>query len=794
MILKLSALLVPAVTGTALYWLLKKDKKGMTLPKTVGCFSILLVTVNLFIRLGLYFIGMKSMDFFSMRNSFARNWLLLGMVISVVLVLLIWNIGRVGIRIILKDGILSILPAALFSGITYFIYTPSTLFLKNIDELNVTYKAVFGILALVFMLWLSVIMVLVICTAKTGAFKYLLFVVFSGAFGAYIQANFLNPDFPGMNGQKPDWAVYRTDTLISITVWMAVLSGICFLLLRYKKRAAKALGYVSVLLSLMQIISLIVLVLSSDKEIKNHVFLKDDEFNLGSDQNVLIFVEDTLDADAFSQYINSEFFNKESFADFTYYDNTVSGGATTAVAMPVLLSGTEYDPMQKYEDYIKEVWEENKLFSELEKNGFNSRIYSSPDSMAGMPEGFVPNFVERIENDIDKKEFMIRLMEISCFQLAPMNMKRLFWISTDDIKKTINTSDDIFSVSDADFYGSLIRNNGLNTKYVKTFRLYHLEGIHPPFEFDDNLNYVEHDSVTELQVIRGIAGGITNYIQYMKDKGIYDNSMIVVVGDHGRHIHGNTKANPALLIKMPFETHDFQTNSTPVAFRNLYATLIHSVSNGQNGMGASLSDISTDSDVERLHTMDRDAMYGMDKLAFYADKEFGRFIIYDTEGSTESFSEWIPTDINRIDYSPGDIIDFTKESKYIKDLANRLYYNDKGAYASNELTICFDINDFKKKDMVLDIELSELMSESQTMKLYANGSRLEIYDITAQNKSLSLDIPEAVFDNDMLDEGLLVVRMVFPGAVTPHMLDEKSEDYRVLSVNIESISLDYKQD
>ena len=48
-------------------------------------------------------------------------------------------------------------------------------------------------------------------------------VIFGGALAAYVQGNFLNPDFGVLNGRQIQWSQFRVNGIISTVVWIALI-------------------------------------------------------------------------------------------------------------------------------------------------------------------------------------------------------------------------------------------------------------------------------------------------------------------------------------------------------------------------------------------------------------------------------------------------------------------------------------------------------------------------------------------------------------------------------------------
>ncbi len=73
------------------------------------------------------------------------------------------------------------------------------------------------------------------------------------------------------------------------------------------------------------------------------------------------------------------------------------------------------------------------------------------------------------------------------------------------------------------------------------------------------------------------------YLNKLKESGVYDNSVIIVMADHGNHDYSaeSYQQHPILLIKGFDERHEFQIDDSPVSFTDLsdaYSRLLDGVS------------------------------------------------------------------------------------------------------------------------------------------------------------------------------------------------------------------------
>lgn len=156
--------------------------------------------------------------------------------------------------------------------------------------------------------------------------------------------------------------------------------------------------------------------------------MKEDEFSIGTDQNIVVFVLDSLQVSAMEKYCR---INSVNLEDFTFFTNTVSGGVPTHGAMPVLLTGIEYDPMESRKEYEREIWNQTHIYSDLKDNRYNIRFFTC-DATAGMPEGYIDGY-EKVSTAVvsDHRKFIKNLYSLVDFMVLPQWMKKVFVVSTE---------------------------------------------------------------------------------------------------------------------------------------------------------------------------------------------------------------------------------------------------------------------------------------------------------------------------------------------------------------------------
>lgn len=781
-------LVIAVLPGVLAFLIYRYSHQELHWKKALLYVLFYMVAVNFCILAGLKLIGMQSFHLSEMSVRFKIKWIALEFVLSAWIAWVFRNIRRTD-PALLKQIMQRLFPATLFFIVTYAIFTPSSLFLGNINEFSIPYMKIIPVIFGMALLLFVVIYFIAVWLIRKKALPFYIAFIFSVTLGAYIQSNFLNSKLPILDGTLIKWEKYHTENIISTLVWVLSIAVVFAAVYFGKEKSEKVIKYICYFFSAVQLVSLAVLIFMNPlNDTASYGFSKEGEFTVGSEENVIIFIVDTLQEDVFEEYLMSDAYKEDGvLTDFTLFDNAVSGGAPTAVAMPLFLTGKEYDPSQPFEDYLTESWSETSLYSDLHQNGYDVRLYSTPVDIFGFPEGTFDNYTVTGDSWInDYAGFGGSLYQLVNYLLMPQFLKESFWLSTETVLYHISNTD--YELNDIYFHNDFVdAGETLRPDYEKAFRLYHLRGLHAPYTMTEDFERVWDYGVAEQTQLRGDMRIIYAYVNAMKRIGVYDQSTIIIAGDHGKHFDGNPETNPAVLVKLPMETHELEHNSAPIHFRNIGATIAGTILDDYSAYGPSVYDITEASDVERMHTVDHSVVGRLNLKKDGKPMSFARLMVLGDAGAME-YQVWDPYEINRIDYSVGDIIDFAAgNNSYADQISYRLYKENNGATASNELSICFHLENYEKDDLEFHFVYSDLYNDTQKIQLYAGGNKVE--NITCTRDDIGKEMVTVIPKNSVTDD-LLTIRMVFPNAVTPNQLDRSNPDTRVLSVVFDSMWLE----
>jgi len=491
----------------------------------------------------------------------------------------------------LKKVIKQLLPAIIIgivSGFMFFVYEPIAMFATNIDDFWFDIHMIMKPNMMFYCLYVVIITGLYAIvyfinkhfSEKMHIYKASVLLGFTGLIIAYIQGNFLIGGLPSIDGTAINWNSYVKENIISILLIVIVCTITGFTMHKYKyTKVIKPYCFIMIAVLFMISTSLISLITGEKVLEKKKVIVTTTAENLNSastDTNFYIFMVDAVDSTCFSRVLeNSEY--KDMFNDFTYYPDTMSVYRFTRDTIPFLFSdGTLNKNEKDFDTYYNESFDNSKIISELKSRGYSINIYEPNFKWNNENVETIDN-VKKLERNINEKQYIKEVMKYDLFKYLPYPLKRFSHIERMDFEncKIMNDAED-YSWDDKDNY-EMIKSNIIQKIDNKYFGFIHVEGAHTPFNYDENLNEIE-DGTYEQKIGASITI-INEFINRLKDSGVYDNSVIIVMADHGYGFaDGEERQNPMLYIKGINEHHDMITSDKPVSFTDfneIYVDLLN---------------------------------------------------------------------------------------------------------------------------------------------------------------------------------------------------------------------------
>ncbi len=542
------------------------------------------------------------------------------------------------------ERILLLLPPTIFLIFTFAIYMPSSLFISNIDDFALDYIKIVPLIALVSVAVLVIIYIIgLIIPIKRLFYSYVL-LVFSLALGFYIQGNFLNPAFNSLNGKEIAWSEYKINGIISIIAWILVFVVPQVVYAIKENIMSLIVKWGSLFVTAMQLVSLVVLLLTTHKVVSNDFAVtKNGEFELSSKNNTIMFVVDTLDASWFEDMLlpNEEY--KKSLKDFTYFDDAVAGGSPTVLGIPTLLTGKiDMDASRDTSEYYKDAYESSSLFADMQKSNCNVKLFTEFYYLDYCDKNSVDNLkMEQKYVISSRRGFMECLYKFVSFYAMPQFLKQNFWLYSGEFNQYITLEDNtsnLYKLDDAQFYQDF-KEKGITTQNDKdTFVMYHLNGAHSPYVMDENAQAVPSDSIGVDSQIRGIFKIIKEYMDELKAKGIYDSSTIIITADHGGI---DLYSNPAILVKERNANHDeMVVSDSKITFTNVNNTIASSTLKDSSAYGENVFEVG-DKQMVRFHVAPNDLTENVFKDNAYAKEQLWSLLIIPADKRADEIGSFI---------------------------------------------------------------------------------------------------------------------------------------------------------
>lgn len=476
----------------------------------------------------------------------------------------------------------------LFCAFTCCVFGPLELYFVNYSEFWFGIKEV-GVIAIVsFFLVLLILCFLVLISGKLVNFDSTIIaaIIFLFTLSFYIQGNYVNADFGIMNGVQIDWEEYSLYSWISVVVWLVpILLYICAILRKKKEFFNKVIRIVSVGMVFMEVLTLLILivtlrdnVLGGNKEQNVGNITNEYLFEFASDRNIVVLCLDSFDSSDYKKLIEDD--SEYILEDFTYYPDTASTYPTTIGSIPYILTGKWYENSSTRFQYLEEAYEETCLYDELLENNYAIDIYTADSYVSDGAKQLLEN-VEMIDTKVESySQFGLKYFKLMAFRYMPNQYKKYFWFypgELEDMKKVVDGEYEAFSQDTQRFYDSL-KESGcyINNDKINVFKFYHIEGMHQPYTFDENLETKEHATVQDA--CKGNLLLVKEFLAQIKNLGIYDNAEIIILADHGS---GGFQSNPLLLIKRSGEKKNFEISEAPISYEDLMPTFRYLISEEQ---------------------------------------------------------------------------------------------------------------------------------------------------------------------------------------------------------------------
>lgn len=611
----------------------------------------------------------------------------------------------------------------------------------------------------------------IVCAFLPKSFlNYFLVIVWASTIATYIQGNFLPNDYGALAGEAIQWESYRFRAIINSAFWVGIIVSALCIYNKFHEKFFKIAYVISGIVLATQLSTLIILGITTPLHSqKEYILTEEKMFEVSNQKNLIVFVLDCFDSEVFVNLLqqdNSEL--KTQFEDFTFYHNTVGGATRTKYAIPYILTGLPYIEPVSYPKYLRDSFSKSPLLNNLEKSNYDIRLLAQEDYIdLSQPED-IHNLklasIEPISHIGLAKDFL----KLTAFRYSPHIFKKKFWMYSEDFEIWKGKAEQYipYTLNDPAFYEKLILEGIQIQDSQYAFRFYHLMGAHPPYTMSSDCQRISSEEGSEAGQALGSLKIVSEYVNQLKEQGLYDQSTIVVMSDHGGK---DLEQNPLFLLKTEHVNHPFIQSEFALSYTNLQDIFINTLAGNVSPPEEYIIP-----DDERYfyvgsgknNTLDiiEYATKGMasDSNSFYLT---GNVYHGDTD-STNSTKK----------YRIGNPLLFTAEAT-----ANQ--YCVEG-FSGNEGNLTWTIGQQSKMEFELEGKYQNLMLQLDCSTTRYRPERLGIYangHFISEHIVKDRDIITTVIPGEYIENNKLILDFIHPDAISP-LSTGLATDSRVLGI------------
>lgn len=490
-----------------------------------------------------------------------------------------------------------------------FIFGPSEIFFANESEFDFIYGDFAGYFTAAAVLG-AFLMALVLSFLPDKLYRGLLSVIFGLSVAGYLQVMFLNKDLDLLGVNPEGYQASPGRAAGNLIIWSVIILAIVILSILKTSMWEKMTQYLAAFLLCIQVVALISLLLTAKEEAYKYTTEKvwhlsgEQQYVVSADKNVIVLVLDYF-SNQYLAPLQTEYPGATDFLhDFTYYSNMDCTYFGTFPSLPHMLTGVELDMTLPVNEWCEQIWENERttgFYNALKDQGFVANVYTqNAKILCGLNgtellEGKVDNVVYSVQEvDVWNKVLLQTMAKMSFYRMFPDLIKPYFYANIDKYSRVVLPKDNIVH-ENYDFYQGL-KQKGLSLDNDSNyFIVQHLQGTH--LFTTDELGYNKENATLE-ETAKGCMVVVEEYIDQLKQLGVYDDAAIIITADHGR----SSDSQVIFFVKEPGDKHEVSpVTNAPVSFNEFLPTIAEAAGLDYYEYGESIHDFSENEQRERTN-------------------------------------------------------------------------------------------------------------------------------------------------------------------------------------------------
>lgn len=493
-----------------------------------------------------------------------------------------------------------------------FLFVPFTLYVGNLDAFVTPF---WSILALYAIPALGILGLLMGFGAMLGEVAYRRYAVLIAAVGLllWLQGNALVWEYGLLDGHVIDWTQGVWRGWVDAGIWVAaILAAITFYRVVERPVIYLAVAVFSLQLSLLVFTGIQKAnALQEKSDIRHSADTLREILRFAPEKNVLHIVLDGFQSDIFEDIARDETDGEQyrsALEGFVFYKENMGVFPSTMMAVPALLGGQIYHNHVPKRGYLETVIGGKTILNSAFKAGYEVDIVSQQYMISAVyTKGHYTN-AYMIPNSYGyhttekgyELDAAAQLLDLTLFRLVPHFLKK--YVHNEYlgiIQPLINDANylKIWYFSHTAFLHNLAKNMSVD-RTGPVYKYFHLMNTHSPQVVDGRCNYVGGVLPRNRQTIttqsKCSLDAVIKVLEKMKELGIYNDSLIILMADHGAGIdpydlkpavseNGHSvvsisplivsMATPLMAIKPPGTSGPLQISTAPASLIDTAATV-----------------------------------------------------------------------------------------------------------------------------------------------------------------------------------------------------------------------------
>ena len=443
----------------------------------------------------------------------------------------------------------------------------------------------------------------------------------------WVQGNILVWNYGVFDGSSINWLDGAWRGVLDLGLWLALL-----LLAVYRfEQFGRGFLYAAIASLVIQFVAVGVELNSRPEILESRDVLaniegRDAAMRFSETQNIVHIVMDGFQSDIFTSILDNDTERnfKNDLRGFTYFKNHLGAYPYTQLTLPAMLSGRLYFNDEPVDDFVRDAIEGPTVVNSAAEAGYEIDIMAPVPLKNVYAMGAHHNsFGITTNGHVTAQDIAVidaaRLIDLALFRVVPHFGKALvhrdeLWVFQGKVQSSSWLHLQYFS--DLAFLKDLATEMTVD-RQAPVYKMIHVMLSHRPIVGNERCEFDGRKRESrEAVTIHAQCGfvAVLDVLQRMKDLGIYDSSLIVLMADHGAWVPVEkfksdsaigalsvAMATPVFAVKPPHTNAPFRVSESPTAMTDVPDTIAAIAGFDADFGGESAFELDEDAERERRH-------------------------------------------------------------------------------------------------------------------------------------------------------------------------------------------------